>query len=78
MAEQDNLDYLTVVEDSGLTRAGIFGFQNMEILVAFLGLIGTACILFLLNLPGINKFLVMVVAPRERRKTVCLLFRRRQ
>lgn len=63
MAEQDNLDYLTVVEDSGLTRAGIFGFQNMEILVAFLGLIGTACILFLLNLPGINKFLVMVVAP---------------
>ena len=51
MNNQDaELDHLTVTEDSGLTRAGFFGFQNLEILVAIMGLIGTACILFLLNL----------------------------
>ena len=73
MDNQDaELDHLTVTEDSGLTRTGLFGFQNLEILVAIMGLIGSACILFLLNLPGINKFFVLVVAPVP--LGVCVLF----
>ena len=66
------LNYLTVTEDSGLTRAGFLGFKNMEILVAIMGLIGTACILFMLNLPGISPIFVLVVAPLP--FCVCVLF----
>ena len=73
MNNQDTeLDYLSVTEDSGLTRAGFLGFQNMEILVALMGLVGTASILFLLNLPGVNKFFILVVAPVP--FCLCILF----
>lgn len=72
MENDTELDYLTVTEDSGLTRAGFLGFQNMEILVAIMGLIGSACILFMLNLPGVNQFFVLVVAPVP--LALCILF----